>query len=75
MHDLVAVVAGDGGAENLACVSVDVTHDKIHAAVCAECETREGKIPTSRNDNSRPHQRFYAIYACKPARTNGFRLI
>jgi putative redox protein len=25
-------------------VSVELTHDKIHAADCAECETREGKV-------------------------------
>ena len=25
-------------------VSVDVTHDKIHASDCAHCETEEGKI-------------------------------
>jgi len=25
-------------------VSVELTHEKIHAADCAECETREGKI-------------------------------
>lgn len=25
-------------------VEVEITHDKIHAADCAECETREGKI-------------------------------
>jgi putative redox protein len=25
-------------------ISVELKHDKIHAADCAECETREGKI-------------------------------
>ena len=25
-------------------VSVELAHDKVHAADCAECETREGKI-------------------------------
>ena len=25
-------------------VSVDLKHDKVHAAACAECETREGKL-------------------------------
>jgi len=25
-------------------VTVRLTHDKIHAADCAECETREGKL-------------------------------
>jgi putative redox protein len=25
-------------------VTVDLKHDKVHAADCAECETREGKI-------------------------------
>jgi putative redox protein len=25
-------------------VSVELKHDKIHAADCAECETKEGKI-------------------------------
>jgi putative redox protein len=28
----------------LARVSVELKHDKIHAADCAECETREGKL-------------------------------
>ncbi len=28
----------------LAHVEVDVTHDKIHAEDCADCETREGKV-------------------------------
>ena len=28
----------------LARVSVDLTHDKVHAADCEECETREGRI-------------------------------
>lgn len=28
----------------LARVTVDLKHDKVHAADCAECETREGKI-------------------------------
>jgi putative redox protein len=28
----------------LARVAVDLKHDKVHAADCAECETREGKI-------------------------------
>jgi putative redox protein len=28
----------------LARVSVDLSHDKVHASDCAECETREGKI-------------------------------
>jgi hypothetical protein len=25
-------------------VTVDLRHDKVHAADCAECETREGKV-------------------------------
>ena len=25
-------------------VSVDLKHDKVHAADCEECETREGKV-------------------------------
>jgi putative redox protein len=31
-------------------VSVELRHDKIHAADCAECETREGRIDRIERD-------------------------
>lgn len=33
---------------NLARASVDIQHDKVHAADCADCETRQGKVDEMR---------------------------